>query len=329
MQIELQFLDLTGIDEYEKNAVLTSLQPLQSDVRFPWYIGGKPANEGTSHIHFGGENCAIKTITVDQFLGSNWTKLGAEFAPQPPNSNAAAPISTIIPENEFAVEPFTDPTLTNIPYNSSQYYLPQIPPIQPTYGFNHFSPTGNPPDLPVTNAVYSPYPNYPPKVFYEVPSTQPTFINHAADAGIFYPHAAGHIYLDNSVQPEIAPSSQWESQALIKAAPLLSADTPAFTPKNQLPAQEKAADEPKTSAEPPAEAPIEDTSSTLKQGSGAKSWASLFTPKGGSGGAMVNGAASASCPGNLLKAAECCPIKNPRKNHFIDPDCYRMGGLLR
>ncbi|ERL87470.1 ubiquitin carboxyl-terminal hydrolase 10 [Dendroctonus ponderosae] len=341
--IGLQFLDLTGIEEYEKNAVLTSLQPLQPDARFPWYIGGNPTNEGSS-----------------------WTKLAAEFVPQPLNetySNATEPISIINPENGFADEPFTDPALNSIahppinsPYNSSQYYLPPIPPIQSpsvhlpgSYGYNHFSPTGNHPDLPVTNAVYTPYPNYPAKVFYEVPSAQPTFINHGADAGIYYPHA-GQMYLDNSipVQPEIAPSSHWESPtsiaptqngtALKKSPPLLSADTPAFTPKNQQPDQEKAAerpDEPKSSAEAtveaPQSAPLEEKSvSTPNQASGAKSWASLFTPKGGSASAMVNGtSASASSAAKQLKTVESCPIKNPRKNHFIDPDCYRMGEFLK
>lgn len=88
----------------------------------------------------------------------------------------------------------------------------------------------------------------------------------------------------------------------------------------------------------------------LEQGSGnssenavkpvGKSWASLFN-KSPAGGAAIAAANPNETNGNgerspLAKAVnketnnneeEACPIRHPKKSHFADPNCYRLGGM--
>lgn len=62
-----------------------------------------------------------------------------------------------------------------------------------------------------------------------------------------------------------------------------------------------------------------------------KSWASLFSAKSnGITSDVVNNsqtkAFSETTSNKVMDDVPLCPIKNPKKNVFIDPDCYRMGG---
>ncbi|KAJ8959495.1 hypothetical protein NQ318_022192 [Aromia moschata] len=71
-------------------------------------------------------------------------------------------------------------------------------------------------------------------------------------------------------------------------------------------------------------------------GWGSKSWASLFNSSNPSNGVSDQATEEIAEKAALSKAANekpnnngaLCPIKHPKKSHFVDPDCYRMGEFL-
>ncbi|XP_050311738.1 ubiquitin carboxyl-terminal hydrolase 10 [Anthonomus grandis grandis] len=253
--ISLEFLDLTDVDEYEREHVLNTLHSIQGPTQFPWFIGEKkPTGEKRKHVA--------------------------------PESTQFQPTVPIINPQTGLVE---QPAIINAP---QQYFpMPQYFPPAPA-PFVPYPPS----------TEYTPYPSFPMKapVYYGVPPAQPIFITHPqpTDMPGYFPEATQN--------PPVSETKKPQSP--------LSADTPPFTPKNQ---QEVKVVEEQPSVEPP------------KSAWGAnKTWASLFNAKG-TGGSEINGLGK-GFP-ELVKETnnnEACPIKNPKRNSFVDPDCYRMGEFL-
>lgn len=243
----------------------------------------------------------------------------------PENGLAAAkskiPISTNPCPPVVSADTLNGPITSNQFYNPvPQYYTPAtvvttIPSVSVHYG--NFA---SPPHLDVSTAYIPPVYPAKPAVFYGVPPAQTVFLQPSVDASFYAPNyqTTRQTYPENEVivtEPEPVNAKQPSS---------LSADTPAFTPKNlQHPVE-------------PQTAPVEKDSVTVakpeapKQESvwGAKkSWASLFEgSKPGAPAGAVNGIAKIPTTVNKDSADSTCPIKNPRHGHFVDPDCYRMGG---
>ncbi|CAG9761546.1 unnamed protein product [Ceutorhynchus assimilis] len=247
----LEFLDLTDVDEYEKNRLLTSLQPLQTNQKFPWFIG---------------DSQGLKTTHTKR-----------------------QPITIVNPENGLIVplNPKPEPVSIQPFYNPLPQYYPVVTAI-PT-GPVHIPPQS----YPETYPAYT-YPVKQP-VYYGVPPAQPLFVSHTSTS--YYPN--NDYMVEQSV--DLKP---------------LSADVPEFTPKNLQPV----IIEP---PEPEEEITTEQEVAPKSVWGAKKSWASLFTPKDSP---ELNGIKI--FPQIKESNNNECPIKNPKKNQFIDPDCYRMGEFL-
>lgn len=214
--------------------------------------------------------------------------------------------------------------------NVPQYYtpppavatIPSVPVHIPPTSYGHYPSTTHP-EIAPNPTIYPSYipATYPGKapVFYGVPQSQPIFVPHPAEnPGYFASNSFPAVEATVAAKKPVSP---------------LSADSPAFTPKNQQIILSNVEVQKPMVEEPPSTIPAQAVPSAPKQagvwGAG-KSWASLFTPKEGSASPEVNGAAKPAFSEAVNKESNnnevTCPIKNPRRNHFIDPDCYRMGG---
>lgn len=213
-----------------------------------------------------------------------------------------------------------------------QYYAPAtVVTTIPSVHYGNFA--ASPPHLDVAPASYPTYipPVYPakPAVFYGVPPAQTVFLQPppAVDASFYAPNyqTASQTYIENDivVEPQISAELEPILPVSTKQPSSLSADSPAFTPKNQQhPVEPQTVPVEKPSENVTAKAPKQESVWATK-----KSFASLFEgAKPGAAAGRVNGIAKIPDVVNKNSAEATCPIKNPRRGHFVDPDCYRMGG---
>ncbi|XP_066148534.1 ubiquitin carboxyl-terminal hydrolase 10-B [Euwallacea fornicatus] len=390
--VGLEFLDLSDVDECERSRVLTSLQRPQPDVKFPWYIGDGNTNniiesqaEGVTkliHPSVGStqnyaQNFVISHQTPVAIVNpENGLALKVKAEPHISNNlvssgNYNSPVNPPIDNQYFTPIPqyYSSPppavvTIPNVPVQTSPNYGHF--PLQPEIVSAKYSP------------VYLPH-TYPAKTsYYGVPPAQPIFVSHPPTVvDTFYPESP-QVYEENSVVetqigavplntlsqvndaniPVVSASAHGENIPSKKApASPLSADTPAFTPKNQqkpriehqitTPLVKQSSviletpkivsniaeknNEVTAPAQVPAAVETDKTPPQETAWGGKKSWASLFESKGTKSTPQVNGVTKSAFNGTVNKGSSSnasCPIKNPKRSHFVDPDCYRMGEFL-
>ncbi|XP_030746503.1 ubiquitin carboxyl-terminal hydrolase 10 [Sitophilus oryzae] len=308
----LQFLDLSGVDEFEKDRVLNSLQPTHKNSKFPWIIG---------------HNNDSRLPKIKQF-DSQPVVSAPEITPR----RAAIPI--INPENGLPI-PLSSPVseqqvhTVNSPVNSHQYFEQA----------SHFSPQTT--SYNVHYQIASSYanihnmpPNATPVYYTAVAPGQPIFVSYPSNvqAEPFYPNTGPQYVqnvpvLNNNVAPFV--NSPPVEKNIVLNPPVQEISQP--DTRNVTVEQEEAIslDSNLKEALPKPEDSVPKQAKAA-WGSG-KSWASLFTPKKDDtlNGSQINGITRPTFEAvtkepNLTS----CPIKNPRKNCFVDPDCYRMGEFL-
>ncbi|KAL1516759.1 hypothetical protein ABEB36_000620 [Hypothenemus hampei] len=335
----LEFLDLTDVEDQERNHVLAVLQPCQKNLRLPWFIGED--KRITSHNSNLVEHRSNKPTTKQ--------------TTQPINNLISIPnnIATGIPINAVNGLPINTQYYPHPQYYSSSSIITTLPNVPVPATYNNYPPSNS--HTPIFPTYMALRKNLTPKtIFYQVPPGPHIFVSDPSTNNAYQNPA---FFVDDTVpmEPPVHEQQQWNSQTLStqnlpvkkSAVSPLSADTPAFTPKSQQQNLQKDDSDTKENAEksaPPLENQTEEVKKPeLTEGTiGAiseppkqntkKSWASLFDSKPNSTITEVNGIVKNTFPEETIKESNndhISPIKNPKRSHFIDPDCYRMGEFLK
>ncbi|KAF7271049.1 ubiquitin specific protease 10 [Rhynchophorus ferrugineus] len=321
----LEFLDFSGVDEFEKNRVLASLQPSHSNSKFPWIIGDKK-----------------KIVKDSRFLKlKNKPSKQTEYVQEMslPIYSSGNGLST---SNQTGNNPVDNRYYAPVPAYQAQAIAHKMPmPIHQNY-VNPSIPNANNPNI-GPQALCPRYiaPNYPIKspVYIAVPAGAPmivTYSNH-----VTYSNNNNNAYYQNTSPQYVPPETKVDqiTYSNYVECPKINHD-PLDGTANNLSDQTSTELRDVSESSPSINAPVTSTPAknesvenkpkTANVWGGGKSWASLFTPKEGTvHNHQVNGITKATTEAvNKENNEALCPIKNPKRNDFVDPDCYRMGEFL-
>ncbi|XP_060519456.1 ubiquitin carboxyl-terminal hydrolase 10-A [Cylas formicarius] len=290
--LDLQFLDLSEVDEFERNRVLSSLYSDRQGDDFPWFIGGEKSA-------FVGPKRRLKkriaTLTADQ------------------NTYHQFENHTHPPINQHYGLQIEGGPISNHYFNAGPFLPPMVPvPIQinpQNYG-----------TIPVST-VYANFEGKSP-IYYGVPPPQQIFVkNHSTVMEPYY----GNDFIRKEYIEENSPTQIRVNDEINANGDLTSSAAPDF--QSTVPPQ-SAVDNSKLDSEEM------DKKQDPTPWAQTKTWASLFVSKTEpTVNSTVNGTNRQTHHTEAVKrdidsGGTSCPFKNPKKGHFVDPDCYRMGEFL-
>lgn len=291
----ITFLDLTGVDDQEREQVLNSLYAENANVQLPWRVPKHKVhktdvkNTYVSPSNYQQEN--HKIVPQHQVYLSNQVEYDTTYVAQQEHYSSPPSTSVYAPAINYPMRQPQYVVYSTLPANYHQSY-----PMSPVVT------TNIPNNVNFANGVVCSQPTV---------DISPICANYVAD-DVPYQSAEGYLPQPTYVLPNHQQDSLSDAGSAQKDEPSPDKNTDSTQEQNGVVQKNEEA----------ARAPT-------------KSWASLFSGSKTShlsnnenGNNEHEKSSLTEAVNKQINDEEMCPIRHPMKSQFVDPNCYRMGEFL-